>query len=257
MEVDDRGKAVFSHADFGELLARFVEGGGVRYEAWSRDVVSGRQLDAYLERIARISPDTAPNLFPTQADRALYWVCAHNAFAIRSILRHWPVESVREIEPGWQPFSGYGYYRKARFAAGGRKMSLAGITGGKLPAEARRDARVLLLVNCGSASCAPLRPEIATTTSMEGLLASATAAFLSDPAGLRVIHAERRIQVSAVLKRGHHMVSVDPRSGRGRGKEALRRWLFTVAPPAVSPDIALAREYSLEFMPWDWSIKAR
>ncbi len=231
--------------------------GGVRYEAWSRDRVARRNLDAYLDRVARASPDSAPNLFPTPADRVLYWICVHNAFAIHCILQHWPVESVRDIRSGWEPVKGYGYYRKARFEAGGRKFSLADIVRRRLQAEANRDARVMLLINCGSGSCAPLRPEIATTASLEGLLASATAQFLGDEANLSVDHGSKRLKVSGVLERAKRMVAGDPRSGRGRGKEAMRTWLFTLAPPARSPDLALARAYSVEFMPWDWRVNAR
>ena len=257
MEVDGRAGAVFSHADLGALLRRFVSDGGVRYEAWSRDVVATRQLDGYLERLARVSPDTAPNLFPTPADRALYWLCAYNAFAIRSILAQWPVASVLEVEAGWGLAPGRAYYRKARFQAGGRKASLHAIAGARLPAEALRDARVLLLLSCGSASAAPVQADLPTAVSLEGLLASATARFLSDPANLRVIHPERRMLVSPVLRRGRRMIAADPRSGQGRAGDAIRRWLHTVSPPSISADLALAGDYAVDFLPWDWTVNAR
>ena len=257
MEVDDRGRAVFSHAELGRLLEDFARDGGVRYEAWSRDVVARRNLDAYLERVARASPESAPNLFPSRADRVQYWICVHNAFAIRSILEHWPVRSVREIRSGWEPGKGFGYYPQARYAAGGRKVGLAGIARKRLAREANGDARVMFLVNCGSASCAPLRPETATTTSLEGLLASATAQFLGDEANLAVDHEGRRLRVSGVLERAKRMIAADPRSGRGHGKEAMRKWLFTLAPPSRSADLAMARDYAVEFLPWDWRLNAR
>jgi len=257
MEVDYRGRALFSHGEFGSLLDDFLSGGGVRYEAWSRDREARRRLDAYLDRIARVSPDSAPNLFPTRGDRVVYWICAHNAFAIRSILDHWPVGSVEEIRGGWEPVKGYSFYRKARFEAGGRKVSLAEIVRKRLPAEANRDARTMLLVNCGSRSCGPLRPEVATTPSLEGLLASVTATFLGDEANLAVDHDRKRLRLSGVLERARRMIADDPRSGRGRGKEALRTWLFTLAPPVRSPDLALARDYAVEFMPWDGRVNAR
>jgi hypothetical protein len=256
MEVDGRGTAVFSHAEFDSLLEGFARDGGVRYQAWSRDVAAIRQLDAYLTRIKRASPASAPNLFPTRGDRALYWICAHNAFVIRTILDHWPVEKVTDIRIGREPLRGWGYFRKPRFLAGGTKVSLAKITRSHLSRDAGKDARVTLLIHCGSRSCAPLRRDLARPASIEGLLASATAAFLNDPANLRVDHDARRLTVSAVLRRSRHMIRVDPRSGRGRGREALRRWLLTVAPPSLSPDLALARDYAIEFLPWDWTIRA-
>lgn len=256
MEVDDRGRAVFSHGEFGSLLSRFVRHGRVRYDTWSRDVVAGRQLDTYLDRVARVSPDSAPNLFPTRADRALYWVCAHNAFAIRSILEHWPVNSVTDIRFGWEPVRGYGYFRKARFTAGGKKVSLTDIVRRRLPREAGKDARVMLLINCGSASCAPLRADLPTTASFEGLLASATAAFLSDPGNLSVDHAARTVRISPAIQRARQMIVADPRSGRARGKAAVHAWLATVAPPPASPDLAMATDYALEFGDWDWTINS-
>ena len=136
MEVEGRGAAVFSHAEFDSLLERFARDGGVRYEAWSREAAAIRQLDAYLTRIERASPDSAPNLFPTRGDRALYWVCARNAFAIRTILDYWPVEKVTDIRIGSEPVKGWGYFRRRRFKAGGTRVSLAQITRSRLPREA-------------------------------------------------------------------------------------------------------------------------
>jgi hypothetical protein len=53
------------------------------------------------------------------------------------------------------------------------------------------------------------------------------------------------------------MIPADPRAGGAKGKGAVRVWLRTIAPPAVSPDLAMAGDYALEFLPWDWTVNSR
>src|SRR5207249_1926563 len=44
-------------------------------------------LDEYLAELARVSPDSHPHLFPTEDDRLAYWINAHNACALRGVIR--------------------------------------------------------------------------------------------------------------------------------------------------------------------------
>ncbi len=257
MEVDDRARSFFSHADFGGLLSRFVRDGGVRYEAWSRDIDALRRLDDYLERVGRISPVNTPNFFATPADRVLYWTCAHNAFVIRSVLSHWPVSSVLELAPGWELVKGNRFFRRRVHSAGGRRLSLALIRRRILPAEASRDARALLLLNCGCASCPDLRPEAPTAASIDAVLALAAADFVADRRHVQIDHDKRRIAVSPLLARARKFVLADPRAGGRRGAAGILSWLASVAPPGRSPDLALARDYRLSFLPWDWRLNVR
>ncbi|MEJ2521746.1 MAG: DUF547 domain-containing protein [Gammaproteobacteria bacterium] len=257
MEVDDRARSFFSQADFGSLLSRFVRDGGVAYEAWSRDIDALRQLDAYLERVARVSPASNPNLFSTPADRVLYWICAHNAFVIREVLSHWPVASVLELAPGWEARKGNRFFRRRVYTAGGRRVSLGIIRHRILPEESPRDARVLLLLNCGSASCPDLRPEAPTAASVDAVLALAAADFVADGRHLRIDNARRRIVVSPLLGRSRKFLLKDPRSAGRRGASGIASWLAGIAPPAKSPELALARDYRLSFQPWNWRLNVR
>ena len=74
-----------------------------------------RRLNQYLDQLARFSPDSHPDYFPSYHAKLAYWLNAHNAIALRLILNAYPVASLDQIP---------GLYQNPRYYLGGKSYSL-------------------------------------------------------------------------------------------------------------------------------------
>jgi len=162
------GEAVFDAAPLDRLMAEGTRDGLVDYGYFQ----SHRQdLDAYLRRVAEadlaaLDPDHLMALL----------INAYNALTIRSILVHWPVDSIREIDGVWT---------ETKHTVGGYELTLDGIEHNLLR-PFFQDPRIHFAVNCASASCAPLPPWAYSGEELEAQLEERSRSFLSDPANVRV-----------------------------------------------------------------------
>jgi hypothetical protein len=83
------------HQLWSALLSQYVADGRVDYARWAE---AGREpLRAYLQALA------STNALPESRQAQLaFWINAYNAFTVELILRHYPLESIRDIENPWQ-----------------------------------------------------------------------------------------------------------------------------------------------------------
>ena len=101
----------FSHDEFERLLTQFVDSDGrVNYGAWHTSGTSVTKLDSYLTAVSRYSPDSVPNRFATRSDELIYWIHGYNAYVIRSVLAHWPIDSVTDIKAPIEAITGLGFF---------------------------------------------------------------------------------------------------------------------------------------------------
>ena len=73
----------FSYAAWDRLLAEVVtQDGKVDYER-----LAGRRplLEEFIDELGETSPDSRPDLFPSEEDGLAYWINAYNAFTLRAI----------------------------------------------------------------------------------------------------------------------------------------------------------------------------
>jgi len=164
----DSGDATFDHATFDRLLAEGTRDGFVDYGYFQehRD-----ELDGYLSRVARA------NLASLEPDDLMaLLINAYNALTIQSILDHWPVESIRDIDGVWN---------RATHTVGGQEVTLDAIEHNLLR-PFFKDPRIHFAVNCASLSCAPLAPWAFTGEGLEEQLEDRTRGFLSAPKNVRI-----------------------------------------------------------------------
>ena len=101
----------FSHDPFEGLLQKYVDDeGNIGYAAWHANVADRDRLDGYLAAVARFSPEETPARFATRADRLAYWLYAYNAYVIRSVLDHWPIDSVTDVKAPLEAVTGLGFF---------------------------------------------------------------------------------------------------------------------------------------------------
>ncbi|MCO5168737.1 MAG: VTT domain-containing protein [Planctomycetes bacterium] len=167
----EAGTATFDHGLLDGLLAAHVDAETllVDYQGLRRDAAT---LDRYLERLA------AADLGPLGRDERLALLLnAYNAFTLRLILDHYPVESIRDIpeDRRWK----------------GRTWTLAGqpYTLDELEHEQIRpkfrEPRIHFAVNCASIGCPPLRREAYVGARLEEQLEEQTRLVHADPRWFR------------------------------------------------------------------------
>jgi len=167
------GSESFGHARWDRLLAEGTEDGFVDYVHFQRH---RSELDAYLERIARV--DLAA-LAPSHLEALL--VNAYNAYTIRTILEHPEVSSIREIDGVWT---------ERTHLVGGHELTLDEIEHNLLRPYFR-DPRVHFAVNCASVSCAPLPPWAFHGDSLDAQFDRRTRDFLRSGGNVRLEAGER------------------------------------------------------------------
>ncbi len=88
---DGGGAGRFDHAEWGALLARFVDPSGtVDYHNFQR---VRRLLEAYLARLARAAPDA----FASADEQLAFYLNAYNAIVVHQVVLHYPITSIRQI----------------------------------------------------------------------------------------------------------------------------------------------------------------
>lgn len=244
----------FSHDSFEELLRKYVSAdGNVDYRRWhlSRDDTS--KLDRYLAAVGRYSPENAPQRFANRHDRLAYWIYAYNGFVIKSILDRWPLSSVTEVRAPLEVVKGLGFFYQQRFVFGGEPYSLYAVENDKIR-SGYRDARIHFVLNCGSGSCPPMRPELPTGAALEPFLQRAAEEFVADPRNVSIDHDNRRIVLSAIFK-WYEADFINDLRHRGLPSDGgLRDYVASVAPEPLRREIESASDYGIAFAEYDWSV---
>jgi len=167
--------AAFDHSAYDKLLKKHVnEKGLVNYKGWKADQ---KEFNDYLARLSK----TPPTAKWSKAEQMAYWINAYNAYTIRLILDHYPVQSIKDIGSKIQiPFVTTPWAAKF-FSIGGTPMSLDNIEHGTLRKK-YDDPRIHFALVCASVSCARLRSEAYTASQLDRQLDDQGRDFLNSPA---------------------------------------------------------------------------
>lgn len=247
----------FSHESFEDLLQIYVTPDGrVDYERWHRFQDSVAQLDQYLAAVSHFSPDNSPQRFESSNDELAYWVYGYNAYVIRAVLDHWPLESVTDVKAPVEAVKGLGFFYQLRFSFGGQYLSLFAVENKKIR-ERYRDARIHFVLNCASESCPIARPELPTGDALEDLLASATIEFINDAANVRVDHQRRSVRLSTIFKWYKKDFLNELRVAGQPAQGGLLDYVARYAEPALAADLHAAGQYEIQFSDYDWSLNSK
>jgi hypothetical protein len=219
-----------SHAAWTTLLQRHVTAEGwVDYEGFRRD---SQALNAYLRTL-----EAAPPLASAWTTREIkaYWINAYNAYTIALVLRHYPVESIKDIQRGL-PFVNSVWDIKF-IVLGGQTYDLNAIEHNILR-KRFRDARLHAALNCASVSCPALRREAYVPERLDAQLDDAMRRFVNDPLRNRI--GPDDAQVSEIFK----WYSGDFKRDAGSVRAFLNR--FSAVP--------LAEKTNLRYLDYDWSL---
>ena len=244
----------FSHLLFEDLLKVYVNTeGAVDYDAWKDSSDANGQLNSYLAAVSLYSPENAPERFKSRNDALAYWLYAYNAYVIRSVLDHWPLESVTDVKAPVEVVKGFGFFYRQLYVYGGQHYSLLAVENQKIRAT-YKDARIHFVLNCASESCPVLRPELPTGDALESLLQQATLDFVNDDRNVYVDHESETIFLSTIFKWfNKDFVSELRKSGLPTERGAVA-YVASVAGPKKREELLSATDYDVTYIDYDWSL---
>lgn len=184
-------KDKFPHDDFDSVLKERVDDEGlVDYATLQED---RDRFDRYIALLGAYSPQSHPDLFPSDSVKLAYWINAYNAFTMAGVLAHYPVQSVTKIRPA------FAFFRAIKFIAGGRELALDNIEHGIVRPEFR-EPRVHFALNCASMSCPKLPRHAFHPAKLDAELADACKQFVAEDRNVLVNPDERTLTLSMVFK---------------------------------------------------------
>lgn len=244
----------FSHRLFEGLLKSYVnDAGKVDYDAWHDSDDDNRRLDSYLAAVSAYSPDNAPDRFKSRNDALAYWLYAYNAYVIRSVLDHWPLQSVTDVQAPVEVVKGFGFFYRQQYVFGGKPYSLLAVENQKIRAT-YKDARIHFVLNCASESCPVLRPELPTGDALESLLQEATLEFVSDDRNVHIDHASKTIYLSTIFKWFKKDFVSELRKRGLPTEHGAVAYIATVADPQKRDELLSAIDYDVKYRDYDWSL---
>lgn len=247
----------FSHTSFEVLLQQYVDARGeVDYGRWHGSDRDLQQLDSYLAAVSQFSPDATPERFAKRSDALAYWLYAYNAYVIKSILAHWPLKSVTEVKAPIEARTGLGFFYQQRFLFGGVAYSLYAVENDKIRAT-YQDPRIHFVLNCASASCPVLRPELPIGDELEQLLQTSTIDFVSDAGNVRVDHERQTVVISTIFKWFRNDFVNDLRRRGMPAENGVLDYIASVAPDSLQADLEAAVDYNIEYADYDWAINTQ
>jgi hypothetical protein len=247
---------VFSHEDFDAVLKAFVDDKGrVDYAGLKENMAA---FNAYYSRLAQISPDSHPELFPDEKHRLAYWINAYNAGAFAIVLDHYPISSVTGVKnPTLFPFFGNkaGFFFFHRIILGGEKTSLYTLEN-SLIRKRFLEPRIHFALNCASTGCPMLPPEAFRGEIIDRQLEREGRKFMAEDRNVRVVHTSQTVFLSEIFDWFEEDFE-DWMEAKFPNKPAtLLAYLIKHAGPSKKADLSKAQEagYTIEYTPYDWSL---
>lgn len=184
------------HGAWNALLARHRSTGAdaiarFDYAALAADAGDRAALGGYLAALS-----ATPVSALARAEQMAFWINLYNALTIDVVIRHWPVDSIRDIRisPGWFAVGPWG---RKLIAVDGAEISLDDIEH-RILRPLWNDPRVHYAVNCASLGCPDLAAEAYTGAALEAQLDRAARGFVNHPRGARVDGG--RLRVSSIYE---------------------------------------------------------
>ncbi len=246
---------ILSHASFDRLLQRFVDHEGrVNYSALKQD---SRDLDQYYHLIATFSPDSHPDLFPSESHKLAYWINAYNATAIKTVLVYYPISSVLDVKPPAVFFflsEKSGFFVFQRLTYGGKTTSLYYLGNGVIR-ERFQEPRIHFALNCAALGCPRLPRQAFSGEDLERQLDQETRKFLSEARNFRIDHSGKTIYMSSIFKWYEDDFLNWYQKNYSESKASLVNYIALYLTSDKAAELKEhGNQYALRFLPYDWGL---
>ncbi len=184
-----------------------------------------------------------PWTLETREEKIAFWINAYNIGAIKIIVDHYPVDSIRSMRINFLKNP----WKKKILTVGGRRYSLGEIEHGILLGKLGEPLAHFGVV-CASLSCPTLLPRAYRPETVTEQLGEAARAFLTDPKkGLFINREKGVVRFSRIFK-------FDKKTFPRGGPSAI-----SLIRPFIGPEDAAYLEtgdYTVKYLDYDWSLNA-
>ena len=247
--------STFSNQRFDRLLRNHVNGNGlVNYSALRED---SKDLEEYYYLITTYSPDSHPDLFPSENHKLAYWINAYNAGAIKTVLTYYPINSVLDVkQPGIFFFlsdkSGFFFFQRLTF--GGKSTSLYYLEN-QIIRNRFKDPRIHFVVNCASLGCPRLPRRSFSGEALDQQLDKETRFFLTEERNFKIDHDEKVIYLSSIFKWYEKDFTSWMAVKYPERESSLLSYIELYLTPEKLEELRkINNSYSLRFITYDWQL---
>ena len=232
---------VYSNETFVRLVKKYLSDDGekIDYAAWKESPEDLQALDEQVAMLARISPDSEPDQFPTPATKRSYWINTYNTLVLQAVLEYWPLESVQDVKISVSSrlVPGKGFFYDRKVTVGGKKTNLYKLE--KEVLKTQKDPRLHYAFNCASTSCPVLRPWEWTDKQL-------------DQAGREFINDKRNVSVEDDTV----MLSTIFKWYKKDFPKDILVYLQQYAEPVLKQELQAAHDgkYRIRYETYDWSL---
>ena len=188
----DSDSKPISHEQWNALLKKHVKDNGmVDYKGFMEDSV---QLQKYLALLESRHPN---DKHWSGKEQLAYWINAYNAFTVELVLKHYPIESIKDITKGPNiPFINSPWDVKF-ITIEGEEYDLNNLEHGIIR-DQFNEPRIHFAVNCASISCPVLRGEAYTPEKLDEQLTDQARIFINNPSRNKI--KKNRVVISKIFR---------------------------------------------------------
>ena len=246
--VSGTGQAAsFDDSHYATLLNHYAKPGvsidGVRvtavdYAALAKEAgKQGSDYETLLKELASFNSET----LESNDDKKAFWINVYNIAAIKTIVDHYPVDSIRSKKIKW---SGVPWDRKA-VTVGGKEHSLGQIENDIL-LEMFKDLKIHFGINCASVSCVNLSQEPYRGATLSKQLDEQAREFLGDrQKGLLIDREKKIVHLSQIFK-------FDKKDFDKLGGGAIHFILPFLRPE--DQEFMKKEKVAIEYLDYDWKL---
>ena len=225
--LTEEDRPPIAHDQWTELVQAYVaEDGMVDYPGF---ITASDSLQLYLDLLS----NNPPGANWSEEEALAYWINAYNAFTVKLIIDHYPLESIKDISGGGGIVASP--WDLKFFQIGGVDFDLGTIEH-EIIRKDFTEPRIHFAINCASISCPVLRREAFVADRLDQQLTEQARQFLGDPIRNQIRATET--QLSKIFSWFQ--------SDFNREMELLD-YLKQFA-PALNPD------NSVSYLEYDWSL---
>ena len=191
-------------------------------------------LYEYVSYVAKISPETNPEMFPTAQDRLAYHINSYNALAMYGVLSH---NFPSDFHNLWDRAK---FFKFTRFTIGGKEISLVNYENDVI--RPLGDPRIHFALNCMVRACPRLPQEPFQAESLNADLNRLTREFVNHPRHVQVLPSERLVRLSEIFK-FYKKDFVNKKTA-----SSLIEYVNTYR------DEPIDKNFKVEFIDYDWTV---